>query len=339
MKKIIFCFAISAAVQVSGQPTTPAAPEPPRPGQALPTIPQDPTGQPPRPGQALPTIPQTTPGQPLRPGQALPTIPEGEAPPFMPAPLDADGSISGMTNVFSPFIPTNGVGQDVLLHQATVSLFNLQASMERAMPLLAMLTAGGQLNEDAVGATAPNAGVSAGVAPSGVDASANHGQNHGQNLSQNLSSRVGAPPAQPPQPGTGVLPPARGVLPPSTPQGVVPPAQVVVPPTPPGVLAPTGPGAPFGPFPGPDGVIELNPETLRLLVILQSDLQRIFPLVSALNATLPLEAGGAEGLSGVGQGGFTNRFVPMTNTFTTPLQGPFAPPLTNPPRILAPTGR
>jgi hypothetical protein len=321
MKKIIFCFAISAAVQVSAQTTTPAAPQQPlRPGQALPTIPQDPTGQPLRPGQALPTIPQTPPGQPLRPGQALPTIPEGEAPPFTPAPLDADGSVPRMTNVFGAFIPTNGVGQNVVLHHATVSLFNLQAAMERALPLLAVLTAGGQWDEEAVGGTAPNADVSAGVPPMGVDQSARLGQNFGQNL----STRVGEQPAQPaPQPGTGVLPPAQGVLPP----------------TPPTVLAPTGPGGPFGPFPDPDEVLELTPETLRLLVILQSDLQRIFPVVSALNATLPLEAGGAEGLGGVGQGGFTNRFVPMTNTFTTPLQGPFTHPLTNPPRILAPTGR
>jgi hypothetical protein len=77
-------------------------------------------------------------------------------------------------------------------------------------------------------------------------------------------------------------------------------------------------------------------DTLRALVILQSDMQRMLPLITALNGgtlgNLPI------GLTGL-PGAFTNSFASGTNIFVPAAPARIATPPANPPRALTPTGR
>lgn len=298
MKQILSILAIAAALNIAAPPAS-GQNQAPQPG-AQPGVP----GQQPIPGQT------PVPGAPFTP-----------VPPQQPGLSNPAFTAPGVTNRLG--VPgaalTNRFGTNVALDNVAEILLNLQASIEDALPLIAALTSGDDFNAIIAPRTSgitSQSGVNLGT-QSGVNFSARTGAN----LSADLSTSPGGLPPQ----GQPIATPAPGDT-----QSTLPGAAA---PTPPDQLAT---GTVQDPDLAADSLLGMDRDSFRLLVVLQADLGRTLPVVSALTGTAPGQGfvGGAGGVGGV----ITNRSGTLTNRLVNPMTGQFLTP-TNPPRVLAPTGR
>jgi len=265
-----------------------------------------------------PPNPLAAPRTPAAPG--LPASPSNPTLPTTPATpgFSSQTSAAGSTNALGAFALTNQFATNLNAGELATALTSLQIEIQRTLPLIAALEASFGLASS--GTTLPPTASSA--AGPAANLSQNLAGNAAANLAVNLAGNVATPTAGPP-----ATPPSVFALGTNAPVPSVP-----LSPGAGGVTNVTGSSV---------GSTDLNEiatlnaqrDTIRLLVILENDLERVLPGLAALT-------GGGVNFP---VGAFPNVMIPtnpatgFTNQITT--RPTTVPRTTTTPRTLTPTGR
>lgn len=266
-----------------------------------------------------PPNPLAVPGTPAAPG--LPASPSNPTLPSTPATpgFSSQMSAAGSTNAFGGFGLTNF--GTVNATDLGFALRTVQNDVQQALSLLSAFNA--------------NVGFAgAGVVPTTAAAPSTGTAGGAANLAQNLAGNTAA------NVSVNVANPGAGAPAATPPTAFASPINAAVPAT---ALSPIFGGVtniaglPVGSF-GPNGSgSEASGSTLRLLIVLESDLERILPELGAINGSgvsLPGTVGAGFGSNFMGFA--TNRIMsPLTNVSTVMTPSPS----TVVPKRLTPTGR